>query len=159
MKVLLFVCVMLAGVLADECPDKLLQIATKNIKSYLKGVYKKVGNVKLNCTYDHDINIFNLEHHVVAETTFKNRKLSFELKTHSSMFDLYNFTDFNGNICHSKMKGLKESKDRKLIRKSFVKNYVSSVTDKDLTRFERKGMVCYKAKLAKDEKKINISLI
>lgn len=155
----MLLCIVMAKVAADECPDKLLKIATTNIKAYLKGVYKKVGDVKLNCAYDHDSNIFNLEHHVKANTTYKNRKLSFELKTHSSMFDLYNFTDFNGSICHSKMKGLKEGKDRKLIKKAFVLKYVDSVKDKDLKRTERKGMVCYKANLSKDEKKINITLI
>lgn len=153
MKVLVVLCIVLATVFTDECPAKLLKIAKKNVTTYLKGVYKKVGDIKLNCSYEHDGNIFNLEHHVKADTTYKNRKLSFELKTHSSMFDLYNFSDFNGNICHSKMSDLKESKDRKLIKQAFLQKYAKNINEKDIKRVEKNGQICYKAVIASSRKK------
>lgn len=145
MKAFAILCIVLASVAADECPAGLMKALKANITKYLKGVYNKKANAKVNCEYNHDSNIFNLEHHVLVDTTYKKRKLSFDLKTHSSMFDLYNFTDFDGKICHSSKIKLKDSKDRTLIINSFLKKYKSHITDKTIKRIERKGQVCYKA--------------
>jgi len=158
MKLVTILLLVFALARADECPAKLMKLATKNVKSYLGGIYKDVKNLKLNCSYSHDANIFNLEHHVVASTKYKDKKVSFEVKTHSSMFDLYNFTDFDGFICHSKMDNLKDSKDRGLIRKSFFKKYANDVTSKDIKKFARKGQVCYKAVIGA-KKKMKRSLL
>ena len=147
MKVLALLCALMSLVLvsADNCPADLLKLVKKDVKVYLTDVYKKVGKLKLNCEYNHDSNIFNLEHHVVVKTSYKKRQLSFELKTHSSMFDLYNFTDFNGTICHTANKKLNDTKDRKMIIKAFMKQYENEITNKNVRRTEKKGQVCYKA--------------
>lgn len=144
--------------IAEKCPKKLYGIATENVKTYLKGFYKKVGNIKMKCDYDHDSNIFNISHHVKAEATYKERKLNFEFKTHSSMFDLYNFSDFDGKVCHAHFDDIKKSKDLKLIKKAFVNKYIDGVKSKDIKRSEREGQVCYKAKVTK-KKRTKKSLI
>lgn len=160
MKLFAIICLVLATVVADECPAKLLQALTKNVKSYLKGISKNAKDIKMNCSYEHDSNIFNLEHHVKAETTFKKRKLTIDMKTHSSMFDLYNFTDFNGSLCHSKMSDLKESKDKKVIMNTFMKKYAKDISPGDVRKTTKNGQICYRADIAKKRRrKIRRSLI
>lgn len=149
MKILTTFCLLLILVMADDCPDKLLKKATNNIKSYFKSYYKEVGNIKMNCSYQHDSNIFNLEHHIKAEAVFKKRKLKFEVKAHSSLFNVYDFSDFDGKICHSNMKGARGTEDLNLIKKSFLKKFAKDINNKDIHKKERNGEVCYIAKIAK----------
>lgn len=153
MKLLIISCLLLALTKADECPEKFLKSATKNIKSYFKSYYKKVGNIKINCNYEHNSNIFNLEHHIKAEAALDKRKLNFEVKTHSSLFNVYDFSDFDGKICHSNMKEAKGSKDINLIKKSFLKKFAKDISDKDIQKNEKNGEICYTAKVTKKMKR------
>ena len=153
MKVLATLVLLFTLATAGTCPKKVLEVATKSISNYFKGYYKKVGNIDVTCSYEHDNNIFNLEHTIKANATFNKRKLNFEAKTHSTMFNLGNFTDFDGMICHSKFEAAKERKDVKLIKKVFLKRFASNINDDNIRKTERNGEVCYKAKVAKKVKK------
>ena len=152
MKPLLLLTLFLSFVISDECPAKLLKITSTDVKEFFQGYYKKVGKIKVNCDYSHDSNIFNLEHVIKVNATFKKRKLSFEAKTHSSMFNLFNFTDLDGKICHSKFGSEKTKKDVKLIKSSFLKKFAKDINDKDIKRSDKKGLVCYMAKTAKKKR-------
>lgn len=159
MKLFLLTCILIATIAADECPAKLLKITEKDMKQYFKGYYKKVGDIKLNCKYEHDSNIFNLEHKMKAQATFKKRRLNFELKTHSSVFNLFNFSDFDGQICHSKMGKKNPRQDKELIKTAFLKKFAKDMPENSIKRFERNGLVCFKAKIDKKMRKKMRSLI
>lgn len=149
MKVLATLVLLFTLAAADTCPQKVLEFTTKSISNYFKGYYKKVGNIDVSCSYEHDNNIFNLEHKIKAQATFNKRKLNFEAKTHSTMFNLENFTDFDGMICHSKIDGAKERKDVDLIKRVFLKKFAGNIKDDNIRKTEKNGQVCYKAKVAK----------
>lgn len=152
MKILLLLTILSALVVADECPAKVLKLTRSNMQNYLKSYYKKVGNIKLNCNYEHSNNIFNIEHKLKAEGVFNKRKLNIDVKMHSSLFNLFDFSDLAGEICHSKFGNDKGKKDIELLRKSFLKKFAKNVTNKDIVKKERKGMICYSAKVAKKAK-------
>ena len=153
MKVLATLVLLFALAAADTCPKKVMEVATKSITNYFKGYYKKVGNIDVNCSYEHDNNIFNLQHKIKAHATFNKRKLNFEAKVHSTLFNPTKFLDFDGEICHSKMDGAKGQKDVKLIKKVFLKKFASDIKDNSIHKSERNGQVCYGAKADKKVKK------
>ena len=147
MKLFLLVMLFMALLKADECPAKVLKIASDNINSYFKTFDKKAKGVKINCSYEHNSSLFNLEHQIKAQASYKKRKLNFFVKTHSSLFNLFDFSDLDGKICHNKVDKVNTKKDIAIIKKNFLKTFAKDISDKQIQRTDRNGQVCYSAKV------------
>lgn len=155
MKVILLTSLVIAIVSSAECPQKLKNITESDIKQYFGTYYKKLDGLKINCEYDRDSNVFNFKHNFKATATFKKRKLSFDITTHSSIFNLFDFKNSNGTICHSKSIKKKKVDDFMALKKSFFNKFFKNWKDSDAVKQERNGEICYVAKMGRrlEEKK------
>lgn len=140
-------------VISNDCPQKLKDIAEQDIKQYFSNYYKNLDGLEINCQYNRDSNIFNFKHNFKASASFKKRNLSFDVTTHSSIFNLFDFKDSNGTLCHSKFKSKKKVNDFKALKASFFNKFFKNLKDSDAVKEERNGQICYKANVKRISKK------
>ncbi len=136
----------LRSVLVAECPQKVKEITENDIKNYFSKYHKKLDGLKVDCQYDRNSNIFNFTHKMKATGRLGKSVVDFDLTTHSSIFNLFDFKDFKGTLCHSKVKK-KGVDDYALVKKSFFNRFFKKLEDQKANVHERNGQICYSAEV------------
>ena len=156
-RLMLFLFIVNTVILA-ECPQKVKEITEGDIKSYFSKFHKKLDGLKIECHYDRNSNIFNLEHKIKTTARLNKSELDFNFTTHSSIFNLFNFSDFQGTLCH---KGLKKKgvDDFGLIKKSFFKGLFKQLENQKKIEQVRNGKICYSAEIKKKKRSRKAKLI
>ncbi len=112
----------------------------------------KADNPQLNCTYQHDFNIFNMKHLVDGDLKAKKKKIHFKMDFSSSLLNIFDFNQMDFKICH------KSKMDKKVVQKNIAKEMIKhfkKIKVGDIKKEQKGDQICYVVRkgVEKQEKK------